>query len=161
MHAVAVPREGADRAMEIMVVILLYLFICSCIDIRTRELPVCLIGTGLLLSVVLFIIQVCAQNRQWTDVFFAVLPGGMLVLLSFQKNKMIGTADGLIFIMTGLCYSIDKNLMLLIGSFLLAGLSGCIFLLVRKESMKKIKLAFVPFIFAASVIVETIAITNV
>lgn len=82
----------------------------------------------------------------------ALLPGGILLLLSFALGQKIGTGDALAVLEVGAWEEAETTWMILLAGFFAAAAGAGIFFLFRK---KKKEIPFVPFLFlgAAAVLV--------
>lgn len=85
------------------------------------------------------------------EVFLGSMSGVILLFLAKVTKECIGFGDGWLFCVTGIFLGFFKNVVLLSGSMLLAGIYAVFCLLLKKRG-KNDRLAFVPFVFTAYVV---------
>lgn len=132
----------------IKIILLFALFGIAWFDYRTKLIDtrwlwmVGLIGLALILS----------QNG--TDatgqVIAGAVPGVLLLLFSWISGESIGFGDGWLFVVTGIFLGLRKNMLLMLGTLLLAGVFA-IFCLVLKKKKKSDRIALAPFVLVTYV----------
>ena len=128
------------------IVLLFALFVMAWNDYKTQLLEI----RQLLVFGVLGIL-LCGS---WSDFYQAMggaLPGVLVLVVAWCSGESIGFGDGWLFVMTGLFLGFARNLVLLFGTFVLAGLFavGCLML---KKKGKNDSMALVPFALTAYVL---------
>ncbi|MDU6266067.1 MAG: prepilin peptidase [Anaerocolumna aminovalerica] len=126
-------------------ILFLWLLLCSIQDIKKKKINIYLILAGLAGFFVLLI------SMTWNGEFnFLFCLGGMslgliLLCLSFITKGQIGTGDGLIVCITGLCLGFSRNAMLLAVSLLASAIFSIVLLTFKLAGRKK-TIPFVPFL---------------
>ena len=128
-----------------------YLLISSFLDIRSKKLPTVWVLGGLLIMGIYSMFSLLLGKREWVDLLGTLLPGISILLLSKISNQ-IGSGDGLLFLFTGLYFSVREQWTMVFLSFFLAA-AGSICLLLGKRSCKNRRIPFVPYIGAAAIVV--------
>lgn len=85
------------------------------------------------------------------EVVLGSMTGVVLLVVAKVSKECIGFGDGWLFFVTGIFLGFFKNVVLLSGSLLLAGIYAVICLLLKKKG-KHDRMAFVPFVFVAYVV---------
>lgn len=132
----------------ILMILLLFLFLCSTWDWKRKAIPSWLCYGGVLVM--------AAVGFGTKEITLAGAAGGIMlgiILLGIgQLTKgQIGEGDGIVFIATGIALGFWNNCMLLVGALFLSFLGSLILLLMKKITLKA-KLPFLPFVFAAFVL---------
>lgn len=138
-----------------LIILLLFLFLCSVTDIRTGKIPLSCICSGIMIAIVYFIALVVQKERLPWEIFPAVAPGIVLLVLA-GGGKGIGGGDGMLVLITGLFFSFRQNMLLLLLSFFICGAAVAV-LLFLKRIKRRDKIPFVPFLFLASCIVGVVS----
>lgn len=126
---------------------LFVLLIQSVLDIRKREISIGVSLGGFLAGVI------CSgiEGRMGTDFFFAVLPGVVLLAISWITRGAIGGGDGLLLCAIGSLSSVSLIVLTCMCAFALAGITG-LFLLVVFHKRGSYEMPFVPFLFVGWII---------
>ena len=77
---------------------------------------------------------------------------GLILLFSVLSKGKIGQGDGIVFMLTGLYLGVEKNLALMLLSFVLAG-CWAFLLIIFLHRDKKEKIPFIPFLFLAYLLI--------
>ena len=80
-----------------------------------------------------------------TDILLSLLPGGLLLFLSFITREGIGYGDGLIILAAGPALGFCDLLTTLMTAIILSGLFSGL-LLILKKVKRKTRIAFAPFL---------------
>ncbi|MBO4783032.1 MAG: prepilin peptidase [Lachnospiraceae bacterium] len=123
-----------------------YLAYLSVEDIRKKSLPVPGIAAGLLF-VPFFVITEGASNITLLDNLKGMIPGELLIFISFLSRGQIGIGDGAVVLITGVAIGIGNIVIVLTGALLLISVFSMLMLLLGKLNRKS-TLPFVPFVFA-------------
>lgn len=123
-----------------------YLAYLSVEDIRKKSLPVPGIAAGLLF-VPFFVITEGASNITLLDNLKGMIPGVLLIFISFLSRGQIGIGDGAVVLITGVAIGIGNIVIVLTGALLLISVFSMLMLLLGKLNRKS-TLPFVPFVFA-------------
>ena len=123
-----------------------YLTYLSVEDIRKKSLPVPGIAAGLLF-VPFFVITEGASNITLLDNLKGMIPGVLLIFISFLSRGQIGIGDGAVVLITGVAIGIGNIVIVLTGALMLISVFSMLMLLLGKLNRKS-TLPFVPFVFA-------------
>lgn len=126
------------------------LLTAGCIfDVRSKKIPLIVLGAGGIWSVAGLIIKAVETGISQMLLFAisAILPGVVLLVLSFLTEKKIGYGDGIILMILG-CMEGARMAFLVfcIGLFLQSLLA--VGLLIVKKADKQSCIPFVPFLLA-------------
>ena len=123
-----------------------YLAYLSVEDIRKKSLPVPGIAAGLLF-VPFFVITEGASNITLLDNLKGMIPGVLLIFISYLSRGQIGIGDGAVVLITGVAIGIGNIVIVLTGALMLISVFSMLMLLLGKLNRKS-TLPFVPFVFA-------------
>lgn len=126
-------------------IILVYLCFCIYADIKNKAIPYypSLIIFGLVLLLCLFIKYI--NNNLNFNYIFSLIPGLILLSLSYFTNESIGYGDSIL--LATCCITTSPFNSLIIISFSLFYSAFFSIILLIKGSCRKDTIAFVPFIF--------------
>ena len=116
------------------------------IDWKWKEIPLWLSLVGIAGGIV-FCIQ---EERAWTSVLIACIPGGISLLFSRFTGEVIGYGDGILFLMLAFYLSLEEILSVGMVAFSIAGVVALVLLLVFHKKGKE-RIAFIPFLSLAYV----------
>lgn len=85
------------------------------------------------------------------EVFFSMVVGLILLVVSFVYSEGIGTGDGLLFLVSGSYLNFANQILLLMGTLYLLGGVAVLCLLLKKKKPKD-RIAMAPFMLGAYVI---------
>lgn len=122
---------------------MIFLAVCSGLDIRFRKLPFWFLLLGMVVGTVL---EFC-ENGIGETLFWNVLPGLILLLISFLLPSQIGGGDGWMLMASGAITGWEDSLLLLEGGLLIMFPVAFFWTVIRKERKKA--LPFAPFMLAA------------
>lgn len=100
-------------------------------------------------AVLLVMRQVCIVFRgelSPADAFLGMLVGVVLIGISVFTRGAIGIGDGILFVLSGLIFSVYENGILLLLSLFFTAVAGGI-LIMLKHVGRKYSLPFAPFVF--------------
>jgi leader peptidase (prepilin peptidase)/N-methyltransferase len=130
-------------------IFLLFLSVCVFQDIREKSID---LRVFLLMSAaeILWYIRSTVTGTQpdFVSLLLGAGTGAALYVLSFLSRGAVGTGDALFFLLAGGASGLQSVLLLLSASLFLAGLFSLVFLVagfVRKKSMRKFRIPFLPF----------------
>lgn len=146
-------RRKKGEFMWIIMMMALALF--SYWDIREKKLPCVWITAGILLSAVL---STWTNMKNGMDLWECILnimtgmvPGGLLVLLSFLVKGKLGKGDGFILMMIINFVGMQRGLSVCMAAMGLSFVYSCILLAVCKKR-KDYCFPFVPFYFLGAIL---------
>lgn len=114
-------------------------------DIKDRKITVTL---TLFFGIVGILLHLFFQNESIFSMMLGMISGVGILALGYVTGGKIGYGDGILFMLTGLYLGLERNLILMLLSFALAGVWGYIRIL-GKWGRKNDKIPFVPFLFLA------------
>jgi len=130
-------------------IFLLFLSVCVFQDIREKsvDLRVFLLMTA---AEILWYVRsaVTGAPTDSVSLLLGAGTGAMLYVLSSLSRGAVGTGDALFFLLAGGASGLHSVLLLLSASLFLAGLFSLVLLVagfVRKKSMRKCRIPFLPF----------------
>jgi len=116
------------------------------IDWKRKEIPLWLSLVGIAGGVV-FCIQ---EQRVWTSILIASIPGVISLLFSRLTDEVIGYGDGILFLMLAFYLSLEEILSVGMVAFSIAGVVALVLLVVFHKKGKE-RIAFIPFLSLAYV----------
>ena len=131
-----------------------FLFMSAVFDIRNKKIPSVLIWSFFVIMTGYRIVMIVRGMTSFAEIIGLLLPGILLLTLSRVSNE-IGNGDGLLVIATGCYLGGIRNIGMVFLAFLLAAFTA-IALLIGARSMRNKKIAFAPFLLAASLIVISV-----
>lgn len=128
---------------------IIYLLVLSIIDIKNREISIIAICLGLIFAPVFYLLQ---ENPQLYSNLLGLIPGAVLMLISYASRGQIGIADALLTAVIGGAVGI-ADCIVIVGVALLsvAPVSGV--MLATGKFDRKSRLPFVPFLCVGVVFV--------
>ena len=125
---------------------ILIIFVISSIeDIRKKEILLWEILACAILSVAAVLMSFYKGSPDIIDILLSLLPGALLLLLSFISREGIGYGDGLIILAAGPALGFYDLLTTLMTAIILSGLFSGI-LLIFKKAKRNTRIAFAPFL---------------
>ena len=129
-------------------VLMFFLLFSTIFDIRDKKIPALWIWSSVLVLVI-YRIALCLNGMSSIGEFvFSFIPGILLYVFSCVSNG-IGKGDGLLIITTGCFFSWKEHLLMLLLAFFLVAVFA-MGVVVCKGGFKNQRIAFVPFLTAAS-----------
>lgn len=128
-----------------------YLAVCSWFDLKERKLPVWLLMMGVAAGAAVQSLSVAAGEFRGIEIFLAVLPGGLLLVLSRLAPKQIGSGDGWMVLGTGSVTGAEIYLYLE-ASFLFMMIPAFWLAVIKKQRNRELPLA--PFLLGGTVLVQ-------
>lgn len=126
------------------------LLTAGCIfDVQSKKIPLFILGAGGMWSVAGLIIKAIETGISQMLLFAipAILPGAVLLILSFLTEKKIGYGDGMVLMILGCMEGIRMAfLVFCIGLFLQSLFA--VGLLIAKKADKQSCIPFMPFLLA-------------
>lgn len=134
--------------MRIIVYVILgiYIAVLSIEDILKKSIPVLLLAAGILF-IPAGLLTEGAECFSPADNILGVIPGAVLLIISFVSRGQIGIGDGVLVAITGASLGLEAVVRILTAALILIMLfSGG--MLVFGKFKRKSTLPFIPFIFA-------------
>lgn len=129
----------------IKVLVGIMLCICGIKDMRTKTVPLYIIG---ITAVLLCIALPFAGKMVIIDIIGGIFPGLLLLIVSKVSRGQIGMGDGIVFCVTGIGLGLWLNIWLLMYSLLLAAVFGLLLMIVKRAGKRR-AIPFMPFVFIA------------
>lgn len=119
----------------------IWLGLQGCLDFKFKEIPLwfSLLGGGV--GIVFCIIE----NRSWTSLLLACVPGVISLIFSWITREVIGYGDGIVFVVMGTYMSFSQLVSIGMIAFGIAGMVSLILLVVYKKNGKE-QIPFIPFL---------------
>lgn len=125
--------------------LLIFLGVAAYFDCKSKRIPWSVQGMGVIFTAILFMTE---HDRTGASLLLAMVPGVMLILLSWLTRESIGYGDGISVLLLGGMAGFHNCVWTLCISLLLLSLTG-LTLLVFKRADRKTKIPYLPFLFAA------------
>ncbi len=126
------------------IILILYMFICTISDIRTRTIS---IRTSAIFCMALIVFKLIGQAFSFTAMLLGAIPGICLILLGLITRQSIGYGDGIVTIVLGIAAGIERTMTSCLWAFVITAIVSCILLIMHHS--KRETLPFVPFLFGA------------
>ncbi len=137
------------NVIEIVTVIAILSY-ASFQDVKTHTVSAVPIAVALCIEAAAGLMQ-----RGLSQVIIALIPGVLILLLSFFKGAGIGAGDGLIAMITGISLGIEAELISLYFSFILSSIFALLIIALKKGN-KRTEIPFVPFMAAGFLIEKAV-----
>lgn len=129
------------------------LAILAWIDVKTKTVPVVLIGVlALFLALTGFYIKLSIPFM-----VFGCIPGMVALFITYVTKGKLGKGDGLILLALGIGCGLDRVMLVWGIALTMAAVTGIV-LLVLKRATRKTELPFVPFLFWGYVVCQWIRV---
>lgn len=146
-YVILIKKYGFNNYTIAFFIIIYILLLISIKDIRERSIPLDLIILGIFFGGILLIYN---PNINIIDVLISIVGiGGFNLLISKVTKGGIGEGDILVFVLIGIILGWKMALAIILYTFIIAGISGII-LLILKKANKKTELPLAPFILIAT-----------
>lgn len=131
-----------------MIVIILFLLVCSYYDIKDRVVYTNICGLFLLIAIIL---ELMIVNKEITVVVCGIIPSIFIFIISIISNESIGKGDAFIFLIIGIMLGGIDTLIVFFMALVITVIYS-IPLLIFRHKNKKISLPFSPFILTSFMI---------
>lgn len=135
-------------------VFVIFLFVISVIDSKGKSIDSRFIDYPILLLLFYFVIKILANQEYDYLVFFPLIISSCISLLLIVINrikKSFGIADILIYFSLGLIFSVEHVINIFFLSIILGAIYSIILIILFRKT-KKLRIAFLPFIYIATLI---------
>ena len=138
----------------IVVIVTLWFLIMSVLDVKSRRVPLWLLGLG---SGVIMTVALC--RGVWGIWGYSVmlsgaLPGVLLLLLALLTG-LVGYGDGIVLTAVGVLVGLRESVLILTVGLVLAAVCSVVLLALGKAG-RKTQIPFLPFMAVAWILVEVI-----
>ncbi|MBO4421423.1 MAG: prepilin peptidase [Lachnospiraceae bacterium] len=128
----------------------IYIAVLSLEDLLKKSVPVALLAAGVLF-IPAGLLTEGAESISVADNILGLIPGAMLLVISFVSRGQIGVGDGGLVMMLGASLGIETVIRILTAALLLITVFSGIMLVMRKLKRKS-TLPFIPFLFAGYIL---------
>ncbi len=121
-------------------------------DVKSKKIPVVVLSAGGIWSVVGLVFKAAETGILQTLLFIltGIVPGAVLVVLSFLTEKKIGYGDGIVLMILGCMEGAGTAFLVFCTGLFLQSLFA-VGLLIVKKADKQSCIPFVPFLLAARI----------
>lgn len=137
--------EGSKVLVLQASMIIVYMSVSTYFDCRWKRIPWWVQAMGVIFSFVNLIVK---GDMPGIEEFIALIPGMILILLSFVTKESIGYGDGVSVMILGSIIGIRNCLWVICISLILISIVGALLMILKRASKKTI-LPYVPFLFVA------------
>lgn len=130
------------------VVALLFLFIGSIFDLKTRKLPLIFL---LFFGGVAVVLMILGFSKEPTDILARILPGILLLMLGFATREGIGYGDGAAAVILGLLLGWEWCIAAVMAGFFLSTLCAAVLLMLKRVNGKS-RIPYIPFLTVGLVV---------
>ena len=132
--------------MIICIVELILMSMAVFFDYKYKEIPLWIIATSGVISISEAILKMTIY-----EALFAIIPGMIMLIVSWLSKQSMGYGDGLLALSIGLAFGVNKMVLGISVAFFVSGLVS-LALLVIKKAKRNDTLPFVPFLFIGMVV---------
>lgn len=118
----------------------------SCIDVLIREVPVFLVVMLAAMSIFRLFVRVRNDEISFVLSMFTILPGIILILVSYMYPEQIGMGDGLVLVLVLMGKDIYFELITIFVSTLGVMAASIVMMIINRREYKTIEIPFIPFI---------------
>lgn len=129
------------------IILFVYLLAMSVYDIRKREIQMKVTAVAAVLLLAGQVSRIVQGELSWYWILGGVVPGLIIIAISWCTRGQIGIGDGIIFIVSGIFLGFYENEVLLFLSLLFSAAAGGILVLLKRMGRKD-AFPFVPFVCA-------------
>ena len=140
-----VRNAGDDDRMWKILLLTFLLGIFAVQDLRKKEISVRLLAAALAAGTAVRILSIPFSAP---ELLLSLMPGAVLTVTAVFSKGRIGPGDGLVFLVTGLFLTADRNLGLMFLSFVIGAVTAGILLALNRKKRGE-AFAFLPCVFCA------------
>ena len=118
------------------IIISVFMAVCTITDIRKKEIPVAVVALS---GLALLFYVIFGEKKQWMDILYSLMPGMLLLMLSYCTSESIGYGDGLVVLVIGICIAAVT------AGLIISAICAAALLALRKAGGKS-RIPFVPFL---------------
>ena len=119
----------------------------SVCDYKTKQIPRALLLVCAGVSACAALAALSGGGMTWMQFLYALMPGAVLLALSFLSRQNIGYGDGLLMLLAGPTFGAEKTAAGVLCAFFFSAVCSVILLILRRVK-KKTRIPFVPFLTA-------------
>ena len=124
------------------IIISVFMAVCTITDIRKKEIPVAVVALS---GLALFFYVIFGEKKQWMDILYSLMPGMLLLMLSYCTRESIGYGDGLVVLVIGICMGMGICIAAVTAGLIISAICAAALLALRKAGGKS-RIPFVPFL---------------
>lgn len=129
------------------VVVMVFLILCSYLDVKYRRIPVSVYLIFMLISAA---VVVCEGRSDWRTWMIGMIPGIIMIVISFISHEKIGYGDSVSIALMGILYKYEMVLSVCAVGFGIIFLAGLIMMITGKAKLSD-RLPFMPFLMAGNI----------
>ena len=128
------------------VIFILFITVCAISDCKKKTIDIRIFITMLALTIAGYIwMAVSGEEILWLRLGAGILSAGIMWLIAHLTKQQLGYGDAMYFTCTALILAC-KNILLILGTTILAALASLILLLIHSMQMKSLKDTTLPLI---------------
>ncbi|MBP5222174.1 MAG: prepilin peptidase [Lachnospiraceae bacterium] len=135
--------------MKLQIASMIYLLMLSISDVKKKELPLWLVVTGMILSVLWMGSALFRGERTMIDVFFGSVPGLILLMLAASVGCN-GWGDGIVLLQWNFLLGTEMTVMSFGISLIFSGCAA-LFLLCSGKKKGNQTIPYIPFLLLGSI----------
>ncbi len=140
------------------VMTVLWLGVVAAADLRKKSVAVWMLAVGGILGLSTAGYDLCTGLRTASDVAGALLPGGLLIVVSAVTQKA-GRADGIALLVLG-CLATCRECVLVFAASLFAIAVASMVLLILRKARQNTKIPYLPFLWAGYLLQMAVSVLN-
>lgn len=140
--------------MWIVVIVTLWFLIMSVLDVKSRRVPVWLLGLGSGVITVIAVYRCESGMREYSALFGGAVPGILLLVLALF-TRLVGYGDGIVLAAVGMLVGLEESVLILSLGLMLAAVCSVVLLVLGKAG-RKTQIPFLPFLAVAWILMEVI-----
>lgn len=129
------------------VVVMVFLILCSYLDVKYRRIPVSVYLIFMLISAA---VVVCEGRLDWRTWMIGMIPGIIMIVISFISHEKIGYGDSISIALMGILYKYEMVLSVCAVGFGIIFLAGLIMMITGKAKLSD-RLPFMPFLMVGNI----------
>lgn len=123
-------------------IMLIILIPASIEDLKHKKINVVIVSSGIISGIAITLIL---SAGDLSKVAFCLVPGLLMMLISYFTKESVGYGDGLVILAIGSIVGLRKSVEIMFLASLLGGAFSLI-LLIKKKASSKTAIPFVPFL---------------
>ncbi|SFC83439.1 prepilin peptidase [Butyrivibrio sp. YAB3001] len=137
---------GDNIIFKILIIIQFLIMIYASIkDMKNKVVSIWVPGLCGMISIIKTILDLLNGDLEPTNIVLSLIPGLLLIIMSFMTSGGIGSGDGIVLLAIGPLFGLEKIYGGVLLAFAFCSLMS-IFLLATKRANKQTHLPFIPFI---------------
>lgn len=129
------------------VVVMVFLILCSYLDVKYRRIPVSVYLIFMLISAAVVVCEGRSDLGTW---MIGMIPGIIMIVISFISHEKIGYGDSISIALMGILYKYEMVLSVCAVGFGIIFLAGLIMMITGKAKLSD-RLPFMPFLMVGNI----------